>query len=120
MANITLLAVNMIGSCILASTAIIVGGLSELKHFYPVTPNQRPLQVCTDCPRFLLPFHVKSVPHATCATISSLKVDRVKYDVWDEALCPSWCLNGTAPTDQLVTGSGVVEVRECRPEPQHS
>lgn len=59
--------------------------------------------------------HIKPMPDASCATLSSLESDSAEHAAWDRERCPVWCLNGTDPTGFLVTESGMVDVRECRP-----
>ncbi|CBJ32276.1 expressed unknown protein [Ectocarpus siliculosus] len=69
-------------------------------------------QVCSDCPRDLMPFHVKPIPDPICETAESLRGDAQVGEVWNGELCPDWCMK-QAPVSQLATQSGPVDVREC-------
>lgn len=68
--------------------------------------------MCTDCPSYFLPFHVKSKPKPVCANLSALPGNATKGEVWDKSLCPEWCL-ATEPVSQTPTESGLVDVRSC-------
>ncbi|CAM9273949.1 unnamed protein product [Ectocarpus sp. 13 AM-2016] len=70
------------------------------------------LQVCSDCPSGLLPFHVKSIPEPVCEVVESLPEHTEKGEVWSGDLCPEWCMK-QAPVSQTMTESDVVNVREC-------
>ncbi|CAM9992034.1 unnamed protein product, partial [Ectocarpus sp. 13 AM-2016] len=70
------------------------------------------LQVCSDCPPGLLPFHVKSMPEPVCEIVESLTEQGKKGEVWTGDLCPDWCMK-QAPVSQTMTESDVVNVREC-------
>ncbi|CAM9376350.1 unnamed protein product [Ectocarpus fasciculatus] len=69
-------------------------------------------QVCWDCPRTLLPFHVKETPQPVCDIFESLPGDSETGNVWTGSLCPDWCMK-QAPVSQTTTESEVVNVREC-------
>ncbi|CAM9152460.1 unnamed protein product [Ectocarpus fasciculatus] len=69
-------------------------------------------QVCSDCPRDLMPFHVKPIPELVCETVESLLGEAEMGEVWDGELCPDWCMK-QAPGSHLETKSGPVDVREC-------
>ncbi|CAB1112262.1 unnamed protein product [Ectocarpus sp. CCAP 1310/34] len=69
-------------------------------------------QVCSDCPRDLMPFHVKPIPEPICETAESLRGEAEIGEVWNGELCPDWCMK-QAPVSQLGTQSGPVDVREC-------
>ncbi|CAM9107182.1 unnamed protein product [Ectocarpus sp. 13 AM-2016] len=69
-------------------------------------------QVCSDCPRDLMPFHVKPIPEPICETAESLRGEAEIGEVWNGELCPDWCMKH-APVSQLETQSGPVDVREC-------
>eukprot|EP00904_Undaria_pinnatifida_P003348 jgi/Undpi1/13013/HiC_scaffold_7.g02677.m1 len=71
--------------------------------------------MCTDCPSGLLPFHVKPNPNPVCEKLKALPGDAPKGQVWDNELCPDWCL-ATAPVSQKATESGPVDVRVCAME----
>ncbi|CAM9901486.1 unnamed protein product, partial [Ectocarpus fasciculatus] len=70
------------------------------------------IQVCSDCPGTLLPFHVKGVPEPVCEILESLPKDAKTGEVWTGDLCPDWCMK-EAPISQKKTESDVVNVREC-------
>ncbi|CAN0347196.1 unnamed protein product [Ectocarpus sp. 6 AP-2014] len=70
-------------------------------------------QVCSDCPRGLVPFHVKSMPEPVCEIVESLREQANKGEVWTGDLCPDWCMK-QAPVSQTMTESDVVNVRECK------
>ncbi|CAB1109494.1 unnamed protein product [Ectocarpus sp. CCAP 1310/34] len=72
-------------------------------------------QVCSDCPRQLLPAHVKPIPEPVCETVESLPGNAETGEVWDGELCPDWCMK-QAPVSQKETQSGPVDVRECSME----
>ncbi|CAM9152539.1 unnamed protein product [Ectocarpus fasciculatus] len=69
-------------------------------------------QVCSDCPRGLLPFHIKPIPEPVCETVEALPGNAKMGEVWDGELCPGWCMD-EAPVSQKETESGLVDVREC-------
>ena len=68
--------------------------------------------MCTDCPSDLLPFHVKPVPEPVCATLSNIPGNAPAGQVWDNTMCPEWCL-ATEPVGQKSTESGPVDLRVC-------
>lgn len=68
--------------------------------------------MCTDCPSELLPFHVQPVPEPVCLTLHALPGDAPTGQVWDNELCPQWCL-ATDPVSQTPTEAGPVDVRMC-------
>ncbi|CAM9651807.1 unnamed protein product [Ascophyllum nodosum] len=74
---------------------------------------RRSFEICSDCPAHLLPFHVKPVPEPMCETVSSLPGHAPAGRVWNEELCPDWCM-AAEPVKQLSTESGVVDVRVCK------
>ncbi|CBJ32277.1 expressed unknown protein [Ectocarpus siliculosus] len=69
-------------------------------------------QVCSDCPRQMLPVHVKPIPEPVCEIVESLPGNAETGEVWDGELCPDWCMK-QAPVSQKETQSGPVDVREC-------
>lgn len=76
-------------------------------------PSARSIEVCADCPRSLLPFHVKPVPNLTCATgkFEAIPTEAVGA-LWETPSCPEDCLK-TAPVERKDTESGPVDVRKC-------
>lgn len=74
--------------------------------------------MCTDCPASLVPFHVKAAPDAICQTVSFLPGNASKGEVWNNEMCPDWCM-ATKPVDQTPTGSGMVDVRVCDVKDAH-
>lgn len=68
--------------------------------------------MCTDCPKALVPYHVKAVPEPVCQTLKYLPGNAAAGEVWNKDLCPDWCLE-TDPVGQTLTGSGTVKVRVC-------
>ena len=84
---------------------------------YEIYPSDfmiaQPWQICTDCPAGLLPFHVKPVPEPVCETATSLQGDARVGNVWNNELCPDWCM-ATEPVGKTPTESGMVDVRVCK------
>ncbi|KAJ8051092.1 hypothetical protein HOLleu_04532 [Holothuria leucospilota] len=76
--------------------------------------DTREIMVCHDCPKSLLPFHIKRIPDLKCyRTTEGLRpAEEKNFKVWDGTLCPSECMN-TKPVGQTQTESGPVDVREC-------
>lgn len=72
----------------------------------------RTRKMCTDCPPRLLPFHVKPRPRLVCTNVSALPGNAPNGEVWNQELCPEWCL-ATTPVSQTQTESGPVDVRSC-------
>jgi len=75
-------------------------------------------QLCHDCPRSLLPVHIKPVPSPRCETLPRLRAmtngTTASLTVWNKAAtqrCPAACL-ATPPVD-TPTQSGHVSSRTC-------
>ena len=68
--------------------------------------------MCTDCPSEMLPFHVQPKPEPECLTLHALPGNAPMGHVWDNELCPPWCL-ATDPVSQTPTEAGPVDVRVC-------
>lgn len=80
-----------------------------------IKTSRREIKVCYDCPKTLLPFHIKMTPNVTCYTSTTgiLPSKEKNFEVWDGNLCPKECLK-TRPIGIEQTGSGPVDVRICR------
>ncbi|CAN0346175.1 unnamed protein product [Ascophyllum nodosum] len=108
---------EMISHIVLATA---VGGKAAFLEKVAATPDighqtsavRRTLELCTDCPASLLPFHVKPVPEPVCKRITSLPSNASTGEVWNNEICPDWCMT-TEPVDQTPTESGLVDVRIC-------
>ncbi|KAJ8051085.1 hypothetical protein HOLleu_04522 [Holothuria leucospilota] len=76
--------------------------------------DTREIMVCHDCPKSLLPFHIKRIPDLKCyrSTQGLRPAEEKNFKVWDGTLCPSQCMK-TNPVGQTQTESGPVDVREC-------
>ncbi|CAN0309063.1 unnamed protein product [Ectocarpus sp. 6 AP-2014] len=72
----------------------------------------RSFQLCHDCAKTLLPFHVKPVPDPVCEVIRSLPSSVETGEAWNGEVCPDWCME-TSPVSQKETQSGRVDVRKC-------
>jgi hypothetical protein len=75
------------------------------------TGSRSRLEICTDCPRTMLPFHIKPKPNLTCEYGPMTKAG-VAGNTWKPPSCPSECLR-TDPVGQQVTQRGSVDVRDC-------
>ena len=76
--------------------------------------KKKNLQIEHDCPAHLVPFHVKPEPDVTRITVDLLPAHAQAGEVWDQELCPTWCM-AEEPVSQTPTESGPVDVRECAP-----
>lgn len=71
-------------------------------------------RMCTDCPRGLIPIHLKSPPELTCVTLNSLNsINGPVGNAWDGSLCPRWCMMKD-PVSTIPTESGPVLERRCQ------
>lgn len=75
----------------------------------------RETYVCHDCPKTLLPFHIKRQPDLKCYKLTKGLRQRSDEDVrvWDGSLCPAECMK-TTPVGKAYTQSGIVDVRYCQ------
>ncbi|KAJ8047373.1 hypothetical protein HOLleu_06357 [Holothuria leucospilota] len=76
--------------------------------------NTRTIRVCHDCPKTLMPFHIKSEPDLHCyesAEGLQLNLEQT-YTVWNDRPCPKECMQ-TQPVGKVYTQSGSVDVRQC-------
>lgn len=76
----------------------------------------RDIEICYDCPRSLLPFHLKRKPELQCYKGNDgLKPrNETNTKVWDGSLCPKECMD-TEPVDTIHSQTDTVYVRVCAP-----
>ncbi|CAM9645761.1 unnamed protein product [Scytosiphon promiscuus] len=79
----------------------------------PSEAGEETFKLCWDCPSALFPVHVKAIPEPTCENLTSLPATDSAGVVWDEDVCPDWCME-QKPVARAITESNVVDVRECR------
>ena len=59
--------------------------------------STREITICHDCPKRLMPWHIKRAPNLICSTSSRLReINYTDIQAWDGSLCPSECMK-TAP-----------------------
>ncbi|XP_071849911.1 uncharacterized protein [Apostichopus japonicus] len=74
---------------------------------------EREISLCHDCPKRLLPWHIKRVPNLKCSTSTSLlSIGENDIQAWDGSLCPSECMK-TTPVGTEDVQSGSVDIRIC-------
>jgi hypothetical protein len=79
-----------------------------------ITSTRRELEICTDCPAKLMPFHIIPRPQLECSAghFIPTKVAGPSFDNH----CPATCLN-TTPVGEVMTQSGrPVKERVCIPD----
>ncbi|XP_071849551.1 uncharacterized protein [Apostichopus japonicus] len=88
--------------------------LSSLENCGPKQNNlKRNIEVCHDCPKQLIPWHIKKVPNPICYNSTVLlQTDDTDIQAWGGSLCPNDCMK-TAPVGQEDVKSGRVDVRIC-------
>jgi hypothetical protein len=74
--------------------------------------QERLIRVCTDCPRELLPFHIKITPELQCRDGGLVATDEPVGAVWNTPQCPASCM-ALDPVGQQKTQSGPVDIRTC-------
>jgi hypothetical protein len=77
-----------------------------------LAPHERLIRVCTDCPRELLPFHIKITPELQCRDGGLVATDEPVGAVWNTPQCPASCM-ALEPVGQQKTQSGPVDIRTC-------
>ena len=83
--------------------------MSEMQQATPVATTRR-LEVCTDCPKALTPYHVIPVPNLEC--VGSFVASDQAGAAWGAPACPAECLK-SEPVGEQSTQSGPVPVRKC-------
>lgn len=74
-----------------------------------ITGISRATKICTECPKLLLPIHIMPQPDLTCTQGAFVATEEVGEPLYIP--CP--CFDDQAPTDQVQTVSGQVDVRVC-------
>jgi hypothetical protein len=73
----------------------------------------RELEVCTDCPAKLMPFHIIPHPQLECTTGAFIAPANVAGPAFDNH-CPKTCM-ATRPVGKVMTQSGFIMERICIP-----
>ncbi|CAM9547974.1 unnamed protein product, partial [Laminaria digitata] len=102
----------VIGKAVGTKQALYADSTIEGKVKHGSKPVEDTFTMCTDCPSGLVPFHVQPKPNPVCQTLSALPGNAPTGKVWDNELCPEWCME-TEPVGQTPTESGPVDVRRC-------
>eukprot|EP00977_Amphora_coffeiformis_P004125 scaffold828_cov117-Amphora_coffeaeformis.AAC.4 len=84
------------------------------RHISPVAisgETNRTVEICTDCPKDLLPFHIIPEPNLTCYRGPFVSANQAGEPFFIP--CPNECLE-QEPTGEVQTQSGVIEERVCQ------